>query len=124
MTIKIYHHPVSTCGAAVFAAETAMPNLLHAALVEVSVARGVVLDVERDETQSRPGVVDVVGRAQAVDMLRPTGSLSLILSLKSISLAKSSPLSPLKRRSRRGTAPQPRSMDRSCARRQLGGRTR
>ena len=70
---------LKAAGAAVFAAETAMPGLLHAALVEVPIARGEVLEVEADVARRCPGVVDVVGRAEAVAMLRPVGALGLIL---------------------------------------------
>ena len=68
-----------TAGVAVFAAETAMPGLLHAALVEVPVARGEVLAIDAEDARRRPGVVDVVGRTEAVAMLRPVGALKLIL---------------------------------------------
>jgi xanthine dehydrogenase YagR molybdenum-binding subunit len=70
---------LKTAGAAVFAAETAMPHLLHASLVEVPIARGEVIEVDAAAALGCPGVVDVVGRAEAVAMLRPVGALKLIL---------------------------------------------
>ena len=66
-------------GSAIFAAETYMPNLLHAALVEVPIARGEVLAVETTAARSCPGVVDVVGVTEAVALLRPIGALKLIV---------------------------------------------
>lgn len=66
-------------GSAVFAAETDMPVLLHAALVEIPIARGEVLAVETDAALGCLGVVDVVGVAEAVALLRPVGALKLIL---------------------------------------------
>jgi len=71
--------PLKVAGAAVFAAETPMPGLLHAALVEVPIANGEVLEVDVEAARRRPGVVDVVGREEAVAMLRPVGALNLIL---------------------------------------------
>jgi xanthine dehydrogenase YagR molybdenum-binding subunit len=69
---------LKTAGAAVFAAETAMPNLLHAALVEVPIACGEVIEVDAAEALACPGVVDVVGRAEAIAMLRTVVTLRLI----------------------------------------------
>jgi len=71
--------PLKVAGAAVFAAETAMPRLLHAALVEVSIARGEVLEVDAAGARDLPGVLDVVGRSEAIAMLRPVGALNLIM---------------------------------------------
>ena len=71
--------PLKVAGAAVFAAETAMAGLLHAALVEVAVARGEVVAIDADAAKDCPGVVDVVGREEAVAMLRPIGVLGLIM---------------------------------------------
>ena len=71
--------PLKVSGAAVFAAETPLPGLLYAALVEVPIARGEVSAVDADAARAMPGVVDVVGREEAVAMLRPVGALSLIL---------------------------------------------
>jgi xanthine dehydrogenase YagR molybdenum-binding subunit len=70
---------LKTAGAAVFAAETAMPSLLHAALVEVPIACGEVLAIDATAALACPGVLDVVGRAEAVATLRPVGTLKLIL---------------------------------------------
>lgn len=71
--------PLKVTGTAVFAADTSMSGLLHAALVEVPMARGEVLVVDGDAARICPGVVDVVGRDAAVAMLRPVGALKLIL---------------------------------------------
>ena len=66
-------------GSAVFAAETAMPDLLHAALVEAPIACGEVIEVDAEAALKLPGVMDVVGRAEALAMLRPVAALKLIL---------------------------------------------
>ncbi|MGA0601210.1 xanthine dehydrogenase family protein molybdopterin-binding subunit [Caulobacter sp. KR2-114] len=71
--------PLKVSGTAVFAAETPMPGLLHAALVQVPITCGEVLAVETDAALALPGVLDVVGQSEAVAMLRRAGVLNLIL---------------------------------------------
>lgn len=82
MTDPMFHGriegPLKVSGAAVFAGDTPMEGLLHAALVEVPVACAEVLAVDAAEALALPGVVDVVGQAEAAAALRPTGLLRLI----------------------------------------------
>lgn len=66
-------------GRAMFAAETPMPDMLYAALVEAPVARGEVLGLDRSAALACPGVVDVVGRDEAVAVLQPAASFRFLL---------------------------------------------
>lgn len=70
---------LKVAGAAMYAAETPMPGMLYAALVEAPVAHGIVLELDTSAAFACPGVVDVVGRREAVAMLRPAPAFHFLL---------------------------------------------
>ena len=64
-------------GRAVYEAETPMPRILHAALIEAPIARGQVLSLEAGDARGLPGFVDLVTHAEA-RALNPSATVALI----------------------------------------------
>lgn len=64
-------------GRAVYEAETLMPGMLHAALIEAPIARGRLLGLDADAARALPGFTDLVSHGEA-QALKPSGAIALI----------------------------------------------
>lgn len=64
-------------GRAIYEAETPMPGMLHAALIEAPIARGRLLGIDAEPARHLPGFADLVSHAEA-QALKPSGTVALI----------------------------------------------